>query len=544
MGFFFKPPIGGNGGGSTGGTVANYSKNISASEWTLIDSGDYSGLYKATVIHNLNSRELIVAIYENGVSSMVDIVNIIDTKTIDIYNDETIDCKIVINSGGVSLDGDDIFVEGGTKKLDSKLTEIDSKTTELSEQLDNIMRDKYVTPEDFGAIGDGVTDDTNAVLNALDYENVYIKNKYYVTKNKIINKKINIFGGGGFVVESQDNTFEFLKFINVVDCTVKDITIETKRNKIELPPANHTRVSQLGSNIRAIWLQGTENITIDNVKFINCEFDVTGMLDTNENIKIVNCDSKNSSQPFYFSNLTNSLISNCAFETAKEMGDGDHFIYFQHETVNNVLIENCTFIAPDEHFGNAIRLSNTPTVVHDITINNCKFKCKTFFNSSSITNKFINCEFEQMYEESNKAINGCSATLENCVVKGNNVAVLIMLYNSDDNIIMNNCKITDGQIQMQSGSLSITNSTITSSIYTSTANSKFIKFMNNDFTANSSGYLIRCGDNLKSVIMNNYLKCNYVFTNYLTGNIAVNNIYTNNIPSEVEGGQNIKIEIM
>lgn len=34
-------------------------------------------------------------------------------------------------------DGNGVFVEGGTKKLESKLTEIDSKTTELSEQLDN-----------------------------------------------------------------------------------------------------------------------------------------------------------------------------------------------------------------------------------------------------------------------------------------------------------------------------------------------------------------------------------------------------------------------
>lgn len=93
MGFFFKPPIG---GGSTGGTVANYSKNISASEWTLIDSGDYSGMYKATVIHNLNSKELIVAVYENGVSSMVNVVNIVDSNTTEIYNDEAINCKTVI----------------------------------------------------------------------------------------------------------------------------------------------------------------------------------------------------------------------------------------------------------------------------------------------------------------------------------------------------------------------------------------------------------------------------------------------------------------
>lgn len=34
-------------------------------------------------------------------------------------------------------DGNGVFVEGGTKKLESKLTEIDSKTTELNEQLDN-----------------------------------------------------------------------------------------------------------------------------------------------------------------------------------------------------------------------------------------------------------------------------------------------------------------------------------------------------------------------------------------------------------------------
>lgn len=35
-------------------------------------------------------------------------------------------------------DGNGVFVEGGTKKLENKLIEIDSKTTELSEQLDTI----------------------------------------------------------------------------------------------------------------------------------------------------------------------------------------------------------------------------------------------------------------------------------------------------------------------------------------------------------------------------------------------------------------------
>lgn len=42
-------------------------------------------------------------------------------------------------------DGNGVFVEGGTKKLENKLTEIDSKTTELNEQLDNIPNQTYIT---------------------------------------------------------------------------------------------------------------------------------------------------------------------------------------------------------------------------------------------------------------------------------------------------------------------------------------------------------------------------------------------------------------
>nr|DAE30055.1 MAG TPA: hypothetical protein [virus sp. ctE0n6] len=45
-------------------------------------------------------------------------------------------------------DGNGVFVEGGTKKLESKLTEIDSKTTELNEQLDTMANDLILTNND------------------------------------------------------------------------------------------------------------------------------------------------------------------------------------------------------------------------------------------------------------------------------------------------------------------------------------------------------------------------------------------------------------
>lgn len=48
-------------------------------------------------------------------------------------------------------DGNGVFVEGGTKKLENKLTEIDSKTTELNEQLDKkLNKNGIVTMANMG----------------------------------------------------------------------------------------------------------------------------------------------------------------------------------------------------------------------------------------------------------------------------------------------------------------------------------------------------------------------------------------------------------
>lgn len=60
-------------------------------------------------------------------------------------------------------DGNGVFVEGGTKKLENKLIEIDSKTTELNEQLDtNANNLEYVKISNFGT-------DFNAFKNAINY---------------------------------------------------------------------------------------------------------------------------------------------------------------------------------------------------------------------------------------------------------------------------------------------------------------------------------------------------------------------------------------
>ena len=85
--------------GSTNVSSPNYFKNILVGDWTLVDSGDYSGMYKATITPNLKSTNLITSIYENNKISMVNVVNILNENSIEVYNDESIECKIVINAG-------------------------------------------------------------------------------------------------------------------------------------------------------------------------------------------------------------------------------------------------------------------------------------------------------------------------------------------------------------------------------------------------------------------------------------------------------------
>ena len=111
MGFFHRP-VGGNGGGGTpsgGSIVANYSKNIAVNEWALVSGGDYSGLYKVTITHNLNSTNLIMAIYENGIECILD-----DREKISI-GAKMKDCKVLGTPYmvvlGDKLDGENLELE-------------------------------------------------------------------------------------------------------------------------------------------------------------------------------------------------------------------------------------------------------------------------------------------------------------------------------------------------------------------------------------------------------------------------------------------------
>ncbi len=85
-----------------------------------------------------------------------------------------------------------------------------------------------VSIKDFGAIGDGLTDDTNAIINALQsYDSVFIpEGEYLVTTTIILGERKTLLGAGQkSVIKAQDNSFNIIE-ITADFATLGDLRLE------------------------------------------------------------------------------------------------------------------------------------------------------------------------------------------------------------------------------------------------------------------------------------------------------------------------------
>lgn len=105
---------------------------------------------------------------------------------------------------------------------------IAEKTANKVELLEN-----YITPEMYGAVGDGVTNDT-AAFNTMFSQNekpVLLAKKYLITGNFNINwDKVYIFGDGEIILKNTSNTILFDIDDNIKYFSINDITINAKND--------------------------------------------------------------------------------------------------------------------------------------------------------------------------------------------------------------------------------------------------------------------------------------------------------------------------
>lgn len=318
------------------------------------------------------------------------------------------------------------------KKIDELIT-----TGEFNSFLSGIY-----TPEMFGAKGDGVTDDTEAIQKALAFNNVNISKKYLITENLVLHSNLKIFGGGTITKKVEFND----SYLNhcIFSCT--------DSNNIDINNIN------LMSNSLAISVHGCSNVNITNL-IINSEKYSILISDTEKNesngitisnIKLENDVTIISSDGIHVDGgCSNIYIYNVSGTT------GDDFIALNaiegiRKTIKNVIIDNikCSGYAGVRIYGqlncvienvsinnsyinsnNGIRLTNIVGFT-EINLNAPTFNNIVFNNcivNSSIRNVFLSY------------ING-SVTFNNCTFVAT-VNPNVGFFNSSINslLIFNNC---------------------------------------------------------------------------------------------------------
>lgn len=353
------------------------------------------------------------------------------------------------------------------KKIDELIT-----TGEFNSFLSGIY-----TPEMFGAKGDGVTDDTEAIQKALAFNNVNISKNYLITENLVLHSNLKIFGGGTITKKVEFND----SYLNhcIFSCT--------DSNNIDINNIN------LMSNSLAISVHGCSNVNITNL-IINSEKYSILISDSEKNesngitisnIKLENDVTIISSDGIHVDGgCSNIYIYNVSGTT------GDDFIALNaiegiRKTIKNVIIDNikCSGYAGVRIYGqlncvienvsinnsyinsnNGIRLTNIVGFT-EINLNAPTFNNIVFNNcivNSSIRNVFLsyingsvtfnNCTFVTTVNPNvgffNSSINSL-LIFNSCVFNTNSTAFIQDCVvgnppencNTFGNITLNNCDI-------------------------------------------------------------------------------------------------------
>lgn len=218
----------------------------------------------------------------------------------------------------------------------------------------------YVIPEMFGAIGDGVRDDTVAIQLALDSNfDVVFDKSYLITNTITINKPKSIRGKGNII--GNFNSEKSIIYIHADNVTVKGIFLTSN---------GYTTGS---GNTGAIHADGIENLIIDSIKVD--KFNGNGIyITSSKNCKVQNCKltnlhdngifigGSNSNDNIIENNYVDTTIAqNCIFITASP-GSTVTTDYIFNNTIKNNIVKN----AGDTNIESGIHSVNTR-----IISNNC-----------------------------------------------------------------------------------------------------------------------------------------------------------------------------
>lgn len=382
--------------------------------------------------------------------------------------------------------------EVNISELFIELRELITDETHTREQADTNLQTKieqlktYVTPEMFGAVGDGVHDDTNAIQTALLSDNVFFPEGTYLVKTNdserisVPSNRILLFHKNAKLkgINENKSTGSILLLLNVNNVSINGGNFEgdVLENTNEAEGANN-----------GIYISGSNNIVISDCHFTNCFTDGIYSIGVN-NLLIDNCTfyhmGRSAAGCTGGENVTiRNCVANDIFRASPKSGF-DCEPNFATDKAKNITIDNCTVSNAALPF--YIRLANLGTEKHDINVK--------FLNCTS-----IDCQYGFQLGDFNPTTNQSgSIIIDNLtVIRSKQTPFNIVSYNKENTPIVkvSNFNFIDGNQNNEPDAYG-------SAICVSGSNVGNIEFHNGHLESSDGKMPLRISDVIDAVVSN------------------------------------------
>ncbi len=247
----------------------------------------------------------------------------IERKRIDVLNDGGLNLKDEVIDTSIKAWLAD-HPEATTTVQDGSITESKIKPDFLFEIKD------FVTLEDFGAKGDGVSDDTAALKKAVESgRNIKLLSKKSYCVNLIdtlLNvNNITIYSEEQSIIKSavsasdtglSDTGFHYCFYLTGKNFAIKNVTFDANNEWLERPIVESGNewdnyIKKRNSTIGNTKITDSENVNLSNVKFLNGLFSLK--ISKSSKIKVYECEfSKTIADSLYITDgTTDAIVENC-----------------------------------------------------------------------------------------------------------------------------------------------------------------------------------------------------------------------------------------